>query len=333
MHSVLSRAPMVLFIALALAAAPGLPGQEAGKPPPAEGYIPVFELGEKGLAPAPKVAASFRDQGIPPDGEVTVVYTPGAISAEAAVSALKELLGVRQPGPPGPVFGPGFRTVEVAGSRKLILSGTAMRVEQALQILRAVDVARPSEAGEPAVTVFSIVNASASSIQEVLAGLFRDSDPWSPRILVDGRTNALIVFARPGQIDFFKKVIEQLDIPMNQRRVAMATRIVPLRVADAKDVAILIQNLKGQGSSATGARAARPAMPAQPSSFRIVVDDRTNSLIIEAYEEEMEALLDLIGRLDVRASDRKEPAPAPAEEGKRAPGAEKKGSSPEAGKS
>jgi len=37
-----------------------------GACPRGAGVIPVFEMGEKGLVPAPKPQASFKDQGIRP---------------------------------------------------------------------------------------------------------------------------------------------------------------------------------------------------------------------------------------------------------------------------
>ena len=340
MHSVLIRPFMIPILVLALSAPAGLLSQEAqkveepkpdsGKPVPAESaspaveHIPVFELGEKGLVPAPKPAASFKDQGVRPDAEVTVVFGPSIISPAAALSALKELLGTRQSGPQGFTFGPDFRAAEVPGSRKLLLSGKAMRVEQALQILQTVDVPRPPEAGEPAFTVLALKHADASSIQQVLAGLFRQSDPSAPRVLVDSRTNTLILEAKLGQIDFIKKIVQQLDIPIEVHLISTVTRIVPIKVADANDVANLLQALKGAPGG--GMRPGRPPMPytaAPASSFRVVVDTRTNSLIIEAPEDEMEKLVELIGKLGVPASGRKEALPAPAEEGKPAPGVEK----------
>lgn len=80
-----------------------------------------------------------------------------------------------------------------------------------------------------------------------------------------------------------------------------AMQLVPLKYAAAPEVASALNDrLAAWGHSVVPA-AVGSAGDSQPSGPRVLVDSRTNSVLIVAPAEDMPALLDLVARLDVQA--------------------------------
>lgn len=118
-------------------------------------------------------------------------------------------------------------------------------------------------------------------------------------------TNTLIVTDTGSNINRLLKIIKELD----QGGPSETIEIIPLKYANAKDVAQKITELYEQGAAATGARgqaagarapAARrgPELEEAPYLSKIIADDRTNSVIILASNRAIEKVRGLIARLD-----------------------------------
>jgi general secretion pathway protein D len=135
-------------------------------------------------------------------------------------------------------------------------------------------------------------------------------------------TNTLILIDTASQTDRMIQILSLLDVEGHEQGIEM----VRLNYAFATDIAALLQQvLEEPGSQAGGAAAAQPgAAPdarvrrgaARPAgagaaagaisggttpehAFRIIPDERTNSLILLAAALEMRRIKDLINRLDV----------------------------------
>jgi general secretion pathway protein D len=137
-------------------------------------------------------------------------------------------------------------------------------------------------------------------------------------------TNTLILIDTAAQTDRMVQILTQLDVQSHEQGIEM----VRLNYAFAGDIAALLQQVleepssQGQGGAAPvqpgaapDARLRRGAAPrpagggagagaisggATPEkSFRIIPDERTNSLILLAGPPEMRRIKDLITRLDV----------------------------------
>lgn len=142
-------------------------------------------------------------------------------------------------------------------------------------------------------------------------------------VIADPRTNQLIVAAFPIDLPLIKRVIQELDV-----RVAPPTgrfHVYQCKDADAEDLAGKIQELfTGQrttptSSSTSSTTGPRPPgqtgtsfQPTSPSSVsiqgtaggvgevetRIVADERTNSLLIQAEERQYREILQVLAELD-----------------------------------
>ena len=138
-----------------------------------------------------------------------------------------------------------------------------------------------------------------------------------------GPTNTLILIDTAAQTDRVIHILSQLDVESHERGIEM----VRLNYAFAGDIATLLQQvLEEPGSQAAGVAATqpgaapdarlrrggiagRPGGTAAPGAisggatpeqaFRIIPDERTNSLILLAGPLELRRIKDLIARLDV----------------------------------
>ncbi|HVM94794.1 MAG TPA: type II secretion system secretin GspD, partial [Candidatus Acidoferrales bacterium] len=137
-------------------------------------------------------------------------------------------------------------------------------------------------------------------------------------------TNTLIIIDTAAQTERLAKILEQLDVEQHDQEI----EVVRLNYAFASDIASLLSQLLEDsggsgGSTATqpgaapdarlrrGAAARPPGQPGAPGggavtggttpekTFKIIPDERTNSLILVAQQQEARRIKDLITRLDV----------------------------------
>ena len=135
------------------------------------------------------------------------------------------------------------------------------------------------------------------------------------KILVDDRTNTLIVVANEAGYLRVKSLVERLDILLDTEG-GSAIRVFPLENALAKDLATTLNNALSQGQQRPGAttNGGRPGQPgaaiaptpvpagdlgaALEGPVRVVNDDPTNSLIVMSSGRDYLAIKDVIRRLD-----------------------------------
>ena len=136
------------------------------------------------------------------------------------------------------------------------------------------------------------------------------------KILVDDRTNTLIVVSSEAGYQRVKALVDRLDIVLDTEGGA-AIRVYTLENALAKDLATTLNNaLQGRTGAAAGGRPGAPGAPGAPppqappaggagdlgaaleGQVKITNDDPTNSLIIMSSGRDYVALKDVIHRLD-----------------------------------
>ena len=137
------------------------------------------------------------------------------------------------------------------------------------------------------------------------------------KIIVDDRTNTLIVVSSEAGYLRVKSLVDRLDILLDTEG-GSAIRVYPLQNALAKDLATTLNNAlsNGQnraptGTTGTGKGAAPPVASAPPPAggagelgaslegqVRVVNDDPTNSLIVMSSGRDYLAIKDVIRRLD-----------------------------------
>jgi general secretion pathway protein D len=118
--------------------------------------------------------------------------------------------------------------------------------------------------------------------------------------------NTLILTDDAYNVQRLLRIIGSLDVPNVQQTVV----VVPLKLAFADDLASQIQKIMTARESASHAGAMMPRFGPQPaassSTFSIVPDERTNSLIVLASQLEMRQIRELIDKLDIRSPNQDE---------------------------
>jgi general secretion pathway protein D len=113
--------------------------------------------------------------------------------------------------------------------------------------------------------------------------------------------NTLIITDDAYNVQRLLRIIGSLDVPNVQQTVA----VISLNLAFADDLAGQIQKIMTARESAEHGAMPGPRFgppPAAPSStFSIVPDERTNSLIVLASQLEMRQIRDLVAKLDIRS--------------------------------
>lgn len=151
-------------------------------------------------------------------------------------------------------------------------------------------------------------------------------------ILSDERSNKLIIVTAKTNMDFFDKVIEQLDV---ETTPDVQVKVYRLKYADAEDVSDMINDLignasgsksnskqnqnqnanKGTSGNVTSGRAQGPARQMSPKSSNesragelskenvtVLADKRINGLVVMARKEDIPTLEQIIESMDVKLS-------------------------------
>ncbi|MBI2347012.1 MAG: type II secretion system secretin GspD [Deltaproteobacteria bacterium] len=106
-------------------------------------------------------------------------------------------------------------------------------------------------------------------------------------------TNTLIITDGGSNIDRLMKIVKELD----QEGPQQVLEIIPIRNANAKDIASMVNNLFEQAEKGKPRpKAGEPEEIEEVS--KIIPDDRTNSLIVLASKRAIEKVREIIGRLD-----------------------------------
>lgn len=189
---------------------------------------------------------------------------------------------------------------------------------------------RPGAANQPKepVSAASLV----TSVSDADRGLIRGKVV----IQADERSNKLIVITMKSNMDFFDKLIEQLDV---ETTPDVKVEVIRLKYADAEDVSDMINDLIGNSSSSKGTTkanqnqnakaggsgnltrgggmtAARATQPANQranngeskagelskDNVTVLADKRINGLVVMARREDMPTLHEIIESMDVKLS-------------------------------
>lgn len=174
-----------------------------------------------------------------------------------------------------------------AASNSIIVTDTAENVARIRDMVAYID-----SASIPQTEVVTLRNAAAEQVRELLQQLRGDSEvpQEAPlQIVADARTNSLLLSGTQAQIQQLLPLVERLDSPLTQDG---KVNVVYLQYARAEALAPLLNGiLRETAATEEGAAAAAPAVQA---------DADTNALIITADADVLQALKNVIARLDIR---------------------------------
>ncbi len=205
-----------------------------------------------------------------------------------------------------------FLTALSVNGLTVIPSGKFLKITQARNAIKdSIETYSGSYAPDADIMITRIVHMKYISAEELDKRI---------RILVtkDGTmavyppTNSLIISDFGSNIERLVKIIERLDVPGFEEKM----EVVRVKFAKAKDLADLVEQILDKDAKKRGARGGTPFAstvprfgdrPDQPNTenYRVINDDRTNSLIIVGNQQGILRVKKLIERLDykLRAED------------------------------
>ena len=203
------------------------------------------------------------------------------------------------------------RSIDVPGNTDGIytipvLHADATALAQKLNEILGISAGGAAVAGAPGgapVTKRGATGAPGTTSDEVSAAV-------PSKILVDDRTNTLIVVSSEAGYMRVKALVDRLDISL-ETEGGNSIRVYPLENALAEELATTLNNAMGQAQQPqAGRRPGQPGAPAaapQPTGdlgtslegqVRIIGDKPTNSLIVMSSGRDYIAIKDVIKRLD-----------------------------------
>jgi general secretion pathway protein D len=193
----------------------------------------------------------------------------------------------------------------VRGHPILIVRGFAPEVDYYAQVIKALDL-KPREMNLYVLDIiYAYADDLASRISTVMQRRGRTGQPrpdgslqQDPQLIADARTNKLLILAMEDDFEEIKNVVKELDVPVENP--AGSIHVYRLKNTDATKLATALQSiLTGQRIQAQ--RAGQPAPPGQTQvESRVVADEQTNSLIIEADQRSYDEIVEIIKKLDIR---------------------------------
>jgi general secretion pathway protein D len=225
------------------------------------------------------------DEGV--RGKVSII-SPTRVTPQQAYSVFQSVLQLK-----------GFTTVQAGAVIKIV---PARDVRQSAELTLS---QRPGlTQGDQYVTrMVKLRNTDATSVMAVV----------QPMVSHDGlvaafpQDNTLIITDDAFNVQRLLRIIGSLDVQGTQQNVA----VIPLKLAFADDLAQQIEKIMTARESAmhgNGGQIVRPGMgvvapsaQGAATTFSVVPDERTNSVIVLASQLEMREIKDLVQRLDIRS--------------------------------
>lgn len=225
---------------------------------------------------------------------------------------------------------------EVPSANAIVVIGFAPTVYALYQILKAMD--QPTAATTLKFEIIKLKFAVAEELQPIIAdliqtgaggaggpgrGIPRGVQPGEqplapgqeriePKIIADGRTNALVIYAMENDLAEIRRLVDALDQQVTGADSDI--RIYFLKNTNASDMEQVLRDLFQQGSSRSGrAGGIRPGGGGQPGGqgpvtiggesgqdIVIVADENTNALLITCSRTKYEQIEPIIDQLDKR---------------------------------
>lgn len=219
-------------------------------------------------------------------GRITII-SPTRVTPEQAYSIFQSVLQLK-----------GFTTVQAGPVIKII---PARDVRQSAELTQSQNPGTTQ--GDQYVTrMIKLRNTDATSVMNVV----------QPMISHDGlvaafpQDNTLIITDAAYNVQRLLRIIGSLDI----RGVQQNVTVIPLKLAFADDVAQQIEKIMSvreaamHGAGAVprpGMGVVAPSAQGAGTSFSVVPDERTNSLIVLASPLEMREIRELVAKLDIHS--------------------------------
>ncbi|MBV8756454.1 MAG: type II secretion system secretin GspD [Deltaproteobacteria bacterium] len=185
----------------------------------------------------------------------------------------------------------------------LVITDYARHVREMVALAKQIDV----PGGNDGIFMIPVLHADATKLKakldDILGSAAPKPDQPQPKILVDERTNTLIVAGPQAVFDRVHALVDRLDIALDIEGGA-SIHVYQLGNAIAEEVAKTLNDAiqRQQGAGAAGSQV--PKTAASPDSLtlegqvHVIADPKTNKLIVTASGRDYFAILDVIRQLD-----------------------------------
>ncbi|MEN6426516.1 MAG: type II secretion system secretin GspD [Phycisphaerales bacterium] len=182
----------------------------------------------------------------------------------------------------------GYATIETENAVKVVPKAEAAKNH--LQVRIGADPAGIPKTDVIVTQILPLKYADASDVSQIIQPLLSTG----AQMATYPRTNSLMITDTSSNLHHIAQVIQQLDVAGSKERVML----FPLTHASAQVLSEQITRILEKGKS-VAAQAGRSQAATATGGPKILPDERTNSIIVIAGEQEAETVRDLIGQLDI----------------------------------
>lgn len=184
--------------------------------------------------------------------------------------------------------------VAYGATNSIILSGTEVRLQRFVELLRALDAG-----GEEELWVRTIRYRDPEMLLGVIDGAFQ-GDVRQPEAWIDERTNSVVLLGDPEALARVRPLIDRVDRPVMGLGDVQVVRVFN---RDVEEMAQLIESLRqGDGAGAAGRPGSDEGDQAAGSlaghDYVVIPEPATSSLLIRSDAETFQTIAALLARLD-----------------------------------
>jgi len=158
-------------------------------------------------------------------------------------------------------------------------------------------------------TVIELPNTDVRQLTNSMRAMITDAN--TQQMLPAGNTNAMVLSGFGSNVVAMARMLKIVDDASRVDPVVPQFEVIPLEYAAAEEIASTIEELmEASRRAAQGRAAANPAQGATgaiqrgQTEAKIMVDPRTNKLLVMAMPEDMPGIKELVARLDVDIIER-----------------------------
>jgi general secretion pathway protein D len=183
----------------------------------------------------------------------------------------------------------GYATIEMDNAVKVVPKADAARHH--LQVRIGADPAYIPKADVIVTQILPLKYANADEIRQIIEPIVSTG----AQLATYPRTNSLMITDTSANIHHIAQVIQQLDVEGSRQKVLT----FPLTHASARVLSEQITRILEKGKSGTP-QTGRISVATASATAQVLPDDRTNSLIVIAGEQEAQTVRGLVEQLDIQ---------------------------------
>lgn len=219
------------------------------------------------------------EETFPRDAPVNLISPPGvSIPADKLFDVIESILRMK-----------GFALITTGPVIKVVRSREAK--EHPITVRTAADLAKVGYTDRIITQIIPLKYAAAQKIASMLSPL---KSKEAPPPIISVETNTLVLTDFASNIRRMYEIIQQLD----QEPVPYQTRVNRLKHSSATEVKKRVdQYIQAMAQ-------AKPPRPGRPRRPFVTIDERVNSIIVFALQEDLEQISNLIDLLDTEAPEK-----------------------------